>query len=96
MISKSYTAFMIFLSIISNLFIYLQGYKVWIRNSHDDISLISTLFGFLNSLFWGYYGILLSSTPLILSGFLASLAFFWLLLLKFTISLKNADEWKYL
>jgi uncharacterized protein with PQ loop repeat len=89
------TSFMTALALISNSFIYLQAYKIWKRQSHDDISFLLVLFNIFNASFWAYYGTTIKSLPLIVSGSLASLGFIILLYLKTTIP-SRGDGWKYI
>jgi uncharacterized protein with PQ loop repeat len=87
--------FMTGLAIVSSALIYLQVYKVYERQSHDDISFIVTLFQVFNSILWSYYGFILKSMPLMVSGSLAAIGFSVLLFLKLTITSKN-HGWKYI
>jgi uncharacterized protein with PQ loop repeat len=92
---KTLTYFMTMLAIISSSLIYLQIYKVWERQSHDDLSFILTAFQTFNSAFWCYYGYTLQSIPLLVSGSMAAIGFFILLILKLTIKSQN-HGWKYI
>ncbi len=83
------------LAIISSALIYIQVYKVYERQSHDDISFIVTSFQVFNSALWSYYGFILKSIPLMVSGSLAAIGFSVLLFLKLTITSKN-HGWKYI
>lgn len=88
--------FMVALAVLSSSLIYLQVYKVWKRRSHNDISFLLVLFQVINAAFWTIYGVSLGSTPLIVSGGLASLAFLSLLYLKLTIPTIEQNGWKYI
>jgi MtN3 and saliva related transmembrane protein len=93
-VSKQFLTVMIILPCLTNLFMFVQAYKVWIRRSHDDISLLTVLFTLFSTLAWGVYGYYLKSVPLMVSSFTASLGLSLLLWLKVTIP-ANEQEWKY-
>jgi uncharacterized protein with PQ loop repeat len=93
--SNAFLMFMIIIPFITNAFIFLQGYKVWVRNSHDDISLIAVVSTVISTIAWGYYGVKLQSLPLIISSITALIGLVWLLWLITTIPSKD-KKWKYL
>jgi len=95
MVSSTLTAFMTVLSLLSNSFMYLEIYKVWRRQSHDDISFLKILFGVFSTLCWSYYGTLIKSLPLIVSSFSAFIGFLFMLTFKLTIPSKSTGAWRY-
>lgn len=94
--SDRFTHLMIGLAILSNSFIYLQAFKVWKRQSHDDLSLLLIIFNIFNASFWAIYGLTIKSLPLIVSGSMASIGFLVLLTLKLTIPSSSKNGWKYI
>lgn len=94
-VSKQFLTVMIVLPCLTNLCIFVQAYKVWIRRSHDDISLLTVLFTLFSTIAWGLYGYYLKSVPLLASSGTASLGLVFLLWLKLTIPSKE-QEWKYI
>jgi len=95
MVSPALTAFMTALSLLSNSFMYLEIYKVWARQSHDDISFLKILFGVFSTLCWSYYGSLIKSTPIVVSSLSAFVGFITMLSFKFTIPSKISSTWRY-
>ncbi len=95
-ISPGFEYFMMILPFVSNAFIYVQAWKIWRRQSHDDLSFITTVFSIFNAVIWGYYGWVIRSMPLVLSGALAFGGLALILYLKLTIPTRNANGWKYI
>jgi uncharacterized protein with PQ loop repeat len=95
MVSPALTAFMTVLSLFSNSLIYVEVYKVWARQSHDDISFTKTLFGVISSSAWMYYGRAIGSIPLLVSSVTAFIGLLMMMLLKLTIPNKSASQWTY-
>ena len=81
---------------ISNAFIYLQAYKIYKRQSHDDVSFLTSAFSIVSAIVWGYYGYSIKSIPLMLSGIIASLGFILIVILKLMIPTKSSNGWKYI
>jgi uncharacterized protein with PQ loop repeat len=86
---------MAILPVLSNSFIFLQAYKIWSRKSHDDVSFLATLASITNTTIWGYYGWLINSVPLMISGFLAFIGFSIILALKLSLP-SNDAAWKFI
>jgi uncharacterized protein with PQ loop repeat len=84
---------MLVLPFITNSFIYLQAYKIWHRQSHDDLSFLTAAVSILSAAIWGYYGWLIDSTPLLLSGLIATAGFAIIIFLKIQIPAKTNGWW---
>lgn len=95
MISNQFTHFMTILPLFANSVIFLQAYKVYYRQSHDDISFITIIFSVFNTLMWSIYGYMLKNTPLIISGLTAFIGFLLMFYFKITIPSKE-NGMKYL
>jgi len=91
-----YTRVMIVMAILSNCFTYLQVYKVWKRQSHDDLSILFVSFHIFSATFWAIYGVILNSMPLIISGSMAAVGYIMLFYMKLTIQSANETELKYI
>lgn len=89
MITPAFAQLMLIMPFISNAFIYLQAYKIWKRQSHDDISFLTVIFSALTAAIWGYYGFLINSMPLVLSGIIATVGFILIVYLKLLIPSKT-------
>ncbi len=85
---------MLLLPFVTNAFIYLQAYKIWIRQSHDDLSFLTVAVSIATAAIWGYYGWLIHSTPLLLSGVIAAIGFGLIMALKLWIPAKS-DGWQW-
>ena len=96
MITPAFARLMLVLPFISHAFIYLQAYKIWKRQSHDDISFLTAAFSILNAAIWGYYGWLINSMPLILSGLIASAGFILIVYMKLLIPSKTENGWRWI
>ena len=96
MLTPSFALLMLVLPFISNAFIYLQAYKIWKRQSHDDISFLTAAFSIVSAAVWGYYGWTINSVPLMLSGTIATLGFMLIVFLKFQIPSKTVNGWKWI
>ena len=96
MISKTFSLIMLIMPFISNAFIYLQAYKIYKRQSHDDLSFLTQAFSIVSAFIWGYYGYSIKSMPLLLSGIIASFGFILIVLLKLIIPTKSSNGWKYI
>jgi uncharacterized protein with PQ loop repeat len=94
MISPAFATFMMILPVLSNSFIYVQAYKLWFRRSHDDVSFLATIASITNTTIWGYYGWLIHSIPLMISGVLAFVGFSIILALKLTLPSKDS-KWQF-
>jgi uncharacterized protein with PQ loop repeat len=81
---------------IGNAFIYLQAYKIWKRQSHDDVSFLTSIFGIVTAIIWSYYGLIIDSTPLMLSGIIAAVGFILIVYLKKKIPSNTANGWKWI
>lgn len=95
-ISPGFERFMMVLPFISNAFIYVQAYKIWRRQSHDDVSFMTTVVGVLNAVIWGYYGWCIRSMPLVLSGVVAFWGLATILYLKLTVPARGNGGWRYI
>lgn len=95
-ISPGFEYFMMILPFVSNAFIYVQAWKIWERQSHDDLSLLSSVVSILSIFIWSYYGWRIGSMPLLLSGIVAFGGIALILYLKLTIPSRNANGWKYI
>jgi uncharacterized protein with PQ loop repeat len=95
-ISPGFEYFMMILPFVSNAFIYVQAWKIWERQSHDDLSFITTVVSIVNAVIWGYYGWVIRSMPLVISGTVAFGGLALILYLKLTIPSRNANGWKYI
>ena len=92
--TPAFQKFMLVLPFITNAFIYLQAYKIWHRQSHDDLSFLTAAVSILSAAIWGYYGWLIGSTPLLMSGLIATLGFAIIIYLKIQIPAKsNGLRW---
>ena len=96
MISPAFEQLMLVMPFISNAFIYLQAYKIWKRQSHDDISFLTAVFSILNAAVWGYYGLSINSSPLLLSGIIASIGFILIVYMKLVIPSKSTNGWRWI
>jgi uncharacterized protein with PQ loop repeat len=94
-ISPAFERFMIILPFITNAFIYVQAYKIWRRQSHDDLSFLTAVISIFNAAIWGYYGWTIGSTPLVLSGAIAFGGLALILYLKLTVPSRSVNGWKY-
>ena len=94
MISPAFATFMMILPVLSNSFIYVQAYKIWARQSHDDVSFLSTFSSIVNTTIWGYYGWLINSVPLMISGCLAFVGFSIIMAFKLTLPSKDS-KWQF-
>ncbi len=83
------------LPFITNSFIYVQAYKIWRRQSHDDLSFLTTVVSIFNAAIWGYYGWVIGSRPLVLSGAIAFGGLVLILYLKLTVPSRGVNGWKY-
>lgn len=95
-ISPTFEYFMLILPFVSNAFIYVQAYKIWKRQSHDDLSFLTTIVGIFNAVIWGYYGWVIRSMPLVLSGLIAFGGLALILYLKLTVPSRTVNGWKYI
>lgn len=95
MLSPAFQKFMLVLPFITNAFIYLQAYKIWRRQSHDDLSFLTVAVSILGAAVWGYYGWQIGSLPLLLSGLIATLGFMIILFLKIQIPAKS-NGWRWI
>lgn len=93
--STAFDNFMLVMPFVSNVFIYLQAYKIWYRQSHDDLSFLTVAVSILTAAIWGYYGWSIGSTPLVLSGLIATLGFAIIIYLKIQIPTKS-DRWRWI
>lgn len=96
MIQPAFAQIMLVMPFISNAFIYLQAYKIWKRQSHDDISFLTAVFSILNAAVWGYYGWRINSVPLLLSGIIASVGFIVIVYMKLLIPSKATNGWRWI
>ena len=96
MITSAFTQIMLVMPFISNAFIYLQAYKIWKRQSHDDVSFLTAVFSIFNAAVWGYYGWLINSVPLLLSGIIAAIGFIVIVYLKLMIPSKAINGWQWI
>ena len=87
---------MLVLPFITNAFIYLQAYKIWKRRSHDDVSFLTAAFSIVSATIWGYYGWLIKSVPLMLSGSVAAVGFLLIVSLKMLIPTKAENGWRWI
>lgn len=94
-ISPGFERFMIILPFVSNAFIYVQAYKIWQRQSHDDLSFLTTVVSIFNTAIWAYYGWVIHSIPLILSGVIAFGGLVLIMYLKLTVPSRSVNGWKY-
>ncbi len=94
-ISAEFATFMMILPFISNAFIYVQAWKIWQRQSHDDLSFLTTVVSICNAAIWGYYGWRIGSMPLVLSGAVAFGGLALILYLMLTVPARTANGWKY-
>ena len=81
---------------ISNAFIYLQAYKIWKRQSHDDVSFLTVAVSVVTAAVWGYYGWVIKSVPLMLSGAIATVGFMMIIYLKLQIPSKTDNGWRWI
>lgn len=95
-ISPGFEYFMMILPFFSNAFIYVQAYKIWRRQSHDDLSFLTTVVSIFNAAIWGYYGWRIGSMPLVLSGTIAFGGLVLILYLKLTVPARSANGWKWI
>lgn len=95
MLSPAFHNFMLVLPFVSNSFIYLQAYKIWHRQSHDDLSFLTAAVSILSAAIWGYYGWEIGSTPLLLSGLIAAVGFAIIIYLKIQIPPKS-NGWRWI
>jgi uncharacterized protein with PQ loop repeat len=95
-ISPEFEYFMLILPFVSNAFIYVQAYKIWKRQSHDDLSFLTSVVGIFNAVIWGYYGWCINSMPLLLSGIVAFGGIALILYLKLTVPSRGVNGWKYI
>jgi len=86
---------MLVIPFVTNAFIYLQAYKIWKRQSHDDLSFLTVAVSILSAISWWYYGLIIGSMPLVLSGLTAALGFTLILALKLWIPSK-ANGWRWI
>ena len=96
MISPAFERMMLVLPFITNAFIYLQAYKIWELQSHDDLSFLTVLISIIGASIWGYYGWIIKSTPLMLSGSIAAIGFVLILYLKLQIPSKLENQWRWI
>ena len=96
MISSAFANLMLVMPFISNAFIYLQAYKIWQRQSHDDVSFLTAAFSIVSAAVWGYYGLRIGSVPLMLSGLIATVGFLLIVTLKIMIPSKAANGWRWI
>lgn len=95
MISATFQNVMLLMPFITNAFIYLQAFKIWKRQSHDDLSFLTVAISILGATVWGYYGWAINSIPLLLSGVTAALGFALILALKLWIP-SHGDGWRWI
>lgn len=93
--STVFDKFMLVMPFVSNSFIYLQAYKIWYRQSHDDLSFLTAAVSIITAAIWGYYGWTIHSIPLLLSGLIATLGFAIIIYLKIQIPAKS-DSWRWI
>ncbi len=91
----AFERFMLILPFVTNAFIYLQAYKIWIRQSHDDLSFLTVVVSIVTAAIWGYYGWRINSIPLLLSGIIAAIGFGIIMYLKLQIPSK-ANGWRWI
>ena len=96
MISPAFSMIMLVMPFISNAFIYLQAYKIWKRQSHDDVSFLTAAFSIISAAVWGYYGWIIKSVPLMLSGGIAAVGFMLIIYLKLQIPSKTDNGWRWI
>lgn len=96
MISPTFARMMLVLPFITNAFIYVQAYKIWKRQSHDDVSFLTAAFSIVSAAIWGYYGWAINSMPLMLSGIIASIGFIIIVYLKLQIPSKTENGWRWI
>lgn len=96
MVSPAFARLMLVMPFVSNAFIYLQAFKIWQRQSHDDVSFLTAAFSIVSAAIWGYYGWVINSTPLILSGLIATVGFLLIVLLKAWIPSKAENGWRWI
>lgn len=53
MITPAFTQLMMIMPFITNAFIYVQAYKIWKRQSHDDVSFLTSVFSIISAIIWG-------------------------------------------
>lgn len=94
--TATFALIMLVIPFISNAFIYLQAYKIWERQSHDDVSFLTAAFSIVSAAVWGYYGWVINSMPLMLSGIIATIGFMLIVYMKLLISSKAANGWKWI
>jgi uncharacterized protein with PQ loop repeat len=82
---------MLIIPFISNAFVYLQAYKIWERQSHDDVSFLTATFSVVSAAIWGYYGFRINSVPLMLSGIIATVGFMLIVYMKLFIPSKTEN-----
>ena len=92
--SPAFHNFMLVMPFVTNAFIFLQAYKIWRRQSHDDLSFLTAAVSILSAAIWGYYGWSIGSIPLLLSGLIATVGFAIIIFLKILIpSTSNGWRW---
>ena len=96
MITPTFSLIMLIMPFISNAFIYLQAYKIWKRQSHDDVSFLTVAVSVVTAAVWGYYGWVIKSTPLMLSGAIAAMGFILIMYLKLQIPSKTDNGWRWI
>lgn len=96
MVSAAFAQLMLVMPFISNAFIYLQAYKIWKRQSHDDVSFLTAIFSIMSAAIWGYYGWSINSVPLMLSGIIAAVGFGLIVYLKLQIPSKTENGWRWI
>jgi uncharacterized protein with PQ loop repeat len=94
--TSTFARVMLVMPFISNAFIYLQAYKIWERQSHDDVSFLTAIFSIISAAVWGYYGWVINSTPLLLSGIIATIGFILIVYMKLLIPSKAANGWRWI
>ena len=96
MISPAFARMMLVLPFVTNAFIYLQAYKIWARQSHDDVSFLTVAISIVSAAIWGYYGWVINSVPLMLSGGIATIGFVLIVTLKMVIPSKTENGWRWI
>jgi uncharacterized protein with PQ loop repeat len=96
MITPAFERVMLVLPFITNSFLYLQAYKIWERQSHDDVSFITATISIASAVIWGYYGWVINSTPLMFSGTFAAVGFSIIVYLKLHIPSKVDNGWRWI
>lgn len=96
MITPTFAMIMLVMPFISNAFIYLQAYKIWKRQSHDDVSFLTSAFSIISATLWGYYGWAIGSKPLMLSGAIAAIGFMIIVYLKMLIPSRTENGWRWI